>query len=470
MYIVLREDVILRDEHHYLDSGARFFYTARTRQMEFLSEAAFDLLKHLTTSRTTEEAWVFYCLRATQLNESAVREEFDEFIDELIAGGTLYRSEVQVTHERPLLHLGIKAPQSSRYIPMTFPTKVNLTSTMRCNLMCKHCLRESSPFIDTTNELNTNELLDLFTELDNLGIIELAFSGGETTTRKDICTLIEHAGNLRCFFEYFTNGHRVTNAVYDSLLKVKEKKEGGLQIHLSLDGDEFYHDEMRGKGQYKRVIDTLARFSKDDFYTVVESVLVPGCVESGGVRKVVEVCVANGASGVSFHPASVSGRAGENPDYFQFTLSQLKYFEEEVALVTKDYPSIKIEFQAYYYPGKRISDTVFNLPSNVGPQGMFLLAIGADGSIYPCTEAIGDVSQVIANVKDKGGILSAWNNPKWDFYRGGWELAELSACSGCVFNGDCRMQTCRCYAQRTLLNRFDAMPECYKVGEEIWVK
>ncbi|MEM5601586.1 radical SAM protein [Bacillus cereus] len=73
---------------------------------------------------------------------------------------------------------------------------------MRCNLACKHCLRESSPFVDISDELNTDEVIQLFSELDNLGVIELAFSGGETTTRKDICTILEHAGTLRCFLNF----------------------------------------------------------------------------------------------------------------------------------------------------------------------------------------------------------------------------------------------------------------------------
>ncbi|MFJ7829439.1 radical SAM protein [Peribacillus sp. NPDC097264] len=469
MYIVLHDDVILRNEHGYLESNARFFYTARTRHTEFISAATFELLTYLTTSRTIDDAWNYYHEKAVALNELPDRVEFDEFIKELIDGGTLFLTDQYISSERPLKHLSISPPKTSKYTPMTFPTKVNVTSTMRCNLMCTHCLRESSPFFDTSDNLNTEEMKKLFTDLDNLGIIELAFSGGETTTRKDICELIDHAGTLRCFFEFFTNGHRVTQKVYDSLLRLKDRKGRGLQIHLSLDGDEIYHDKIRGNGQFHKVINTLKRFSNDSFYVIVESVLVPESVENGVVRKVIETCAANGANGISFHPASVSGRAGGNPENFLFTLSQLAYFEEEVLEVAKEFPNIKIEFQAYYYPGKKNTDNLFSLPANVGPQGMFLLAIGADGSVYPCTESIGDRSQIIGNVKETD-LISIWNSTKWDFYRGGWEIEELKACQGCIFNGNCRMQTCRCYAKRTLFDAYGAMPECYKVGEEIWEK
>lgn len=470
MYIILSKDVILRDEHHYINSEARFFYNAKTRHSEFLSAAAFELLVYLSKSRTIEDTWEFYHKRAMELNELPQREEFNQFINEMILGNTILKTSKKENVTKPLSNLKISPPASFKYTPMTFPTKVNITSTMRCNLACKHCLRESSPFVDISDELNTDEVIQLFSELDNLGVIELAFSGGETTTRKDICTILEHAGTLRCFFEFFTNGHRVSDKVYQTLLKVKEKKQRGLQIHLSLDGDEFYHDQMRGKGSYKRVMDTLKRFAQDKFYVIVESVLVPDCVKSDGVRKVVEACIENGANGISFHPASVSGRASLNPDYFQFTLSELDYFHKQVIQITKEYPSTKIEFQTYYYPGPKNKDNDFELPPNVGPQGMYLLAIGANGDIYPCTESIGDTSQIIANVKDEGGVLSAWNSRKWDFYRGGWELDELTACIGCKFHGDCTMQTCRCYAQRVLLNKYNAMPECYKVRDEIWGK
>ncbi|OIB01947.1 radical SAM protein [Paenibacillus sp. LC231] len=386
----------------------------------------------------------------------------------MIFRGTVIETEKKMQVRRPLLNLGINYPFSSKYTPMTFPTKVNVTSTMRCNLACKHCLRESSPFVDTSDELSTDEIKKLFTDLDNLGVIELAFSGGETTTRKDICAILEHASTLRCFFEFFTNGHRVTDAVYNTLLEVKKKKQRGLQIHLSLDGDEYYHDQIRGKGSYERVMKTLSRFAKDDFNVIVESVLVPELVKNDGVRKVIEACIENGAKGVSLHPASVSGRASLDPDYFQFTLTELDFFSKEVSRLKKKYNSIKIEFQTYYYPGPKSSSSEVKLPPNVGPQGMYLLAIGADGNVYPCTESIGDKSQIISNVRDEGGVLAAWRSSKWDFYRGGWNLEDLKVCSGCIFNGNCMMQTCRCYAQRTLLNKFDAMPECYKVRDEIW--
>ncbi|PKJ54484.1 radical SAM/SPASM domain-containing protein [Bacillus sp. SN10] len=472
MYILINNEVILRNEYRYLDSHARFFFNAQTRHSEFISAAAFDLLVFLTKSHTIEEAWNYYFNRANELNEIPHRKEFDAFINEMILGNTIIKSSKGQTNKRPLSNLDLEYPNSSKYTPMTFPTKVNITSTMRCNLACKHCLRESSPFINTSNEMSTDDIKKLFTDIDNLGVIELAFSGGETTTRKDICEIIDHAGTLRCFFEFFTNGHRVTENVYNSLLKLKEKKKRGLQIHLSLDGDEYYHDKMRGKGSYKRVLETLSRFSKDKFYVIVESVLVPECVEAGGVQKVAKACLEKGANGISFHPASISGRAGLDPDYFQFTLSQLESFKNDVHNVTNNlnpkYPSTKIEFASYYYPGFKNNDSEVHLPPNVGPQGMYLLAIGADGSIYPCTESIGDTTQVIGNVNNEGGILTAWHSPKWDFYRGGWEIEELTACQGCKFNGNCSMQTCRCYAQRTLLNKYDAMPECYKVGDEIW--
>ncbi|SDB96056.1 radical SAM/SPASM domain-containing protein [Shouchella lonarensis] len=469
-YMVLKDDVILRDEHLYLGSEARFFYTARTRQTEFVSEATFDLLVYLTTSRVYEDAWEYYYRRAIELGETPVREEYDGFINDLIDGETLFVTDQMMTVDRPLSNLQLSPPSSFKYAPMTFPTKVNVTSTMRCNLKCKHCLRESSPFMDTSDDLTTAEMKSLFTELDRLGAIEVAFSGGETTTRKDVCELIEHAGTLRCFFEFFTNGHKVTNAVYNSLVTLKEKKKKGFHIHLSLDGDEHFHDEMRGKGSYRRVIQTMKRFCDDKFPVVVESVLVPDCVHAGGVREVVKVCKESGVPGISFHPASVSGRAGENPDYFLFTLDELAEFEKQVRQLQEENPSMKILFEPYYYPGKKESSGEFDLPANVGSQGMYLLAIGADGSIYPCTESIGDQSQIIGNVRDEGGVLKAWHSEKWDFYRGGWDIDDLHACKGCIFHGNCSMQTCRCYAQRTRLDRYDAMPECYKVGEEIWGK
>jgi radical SAM protein with 4Fe4S-binding SPASM domain len=316
--------------------------------------------------------------------------------------------------------------------------------------------------------MTTDQLTDLLTQLDVGGVIEIALSGGETTTRPDIVDVIRHSASLRCYFEFFTNGHVLRPRVVDALREVAAVKARGLQIHLSLDGATAEeHDWIRGPGSFRGVVNSMEILGSLQAPLVVESVLTPASASLAGIRRIVDTCKRRGVWGVSFHAASLSGRAGCRPSDFLFTLDGLARFRRDVELVAAENSDIKVEYEQYFYPGPRKPDAEVSLPPNVGPQGMYLMGIGANGDVYPCTEAIGDLTQIIGNVK-RQSVLDVWQSERWTIHRGGWDLVDLKACRGCMFDGNCQMQTCRCYARRVRGDFYDAMPECYANRETLW--
>ena len=65
--------------------------------------------------------------------------------------------------------------------------------THRCNAQCLHCYSASGPKVDCSEELTTAEALSVIDQLADVGLLVLAFSGGEPLMRKDWSVLVAHA-------------------------------------------------------------------------------------------------------------------------------------------------------------------------------------------------------------------------------------------------------------------------------------
>jgi radical SAM protein with 4Fe4S-binding SPASM domain len=125
---------------------------------------------------------------------------------------------------------------------------VHLAVTKKCNLRCKHCYSSStdSPY---ANELSTEEIKTVITDIAHLGFGEIAFSGGEPLLRSDIYDLIDHAQNTGLLTSLRTN------ATILSLETTQWLKNAGVKkLIISIYGaSSKVHDEFsRHEGSFER--------------------------------------------------------------------------------------------------------------------------------------------------------------------------------------------------------------------------
>ena len=75
------------------------------------------------------------------------------------------------------------------------PLAVLAELTHRCPLQCPYC---SNPVeLDRGGtELTTDEWKKVLTELAEIGVLQIHFSGGEPTARKDLVELVQHASDV----------------------------------------------------------------------------------------------------------------------------------------------------------------------------------------------------------------------------------------------------------------------------------
>ena len=77
--------------------------------------------------------------------------------------------------------------------------------THRCPLQCPYC---SNPVeLERSGaELDTDTWKRVLSEAVGLGVLQVHFSGGEPTVRKDLVELVRHASSLGCYTNLITSG------------------------------------------------------------------------------------------------------------------------------------------------------------------------------------------------------------------------------------------------------------------------
>src|SRR5882762_2239037 len=112
------------------------------------------------------------------------------------------------------------------------PLAVLAELTHRCPLQCPYC---SNPveLERSGSELTTAEWKKVLTELAEIGVLQIHFSGGEPTARKDLVELVQHASDVGLY------SNLITSAVLLPRERLKELVEAGLcHIQISFQGRE----------------------------------------------------------------------------------------------------------------------------------------------------------------------------------------------------------------------------------------
>ncbi len=146
---------------------------------------------------------------------------------------------------RSIAEYGITKPQR-----LVAPFMVVWDFTKQCNLRCKHCYANATPY-PAPDELALEERLNIIDQLDEAGVAAISFSGGEPLINKDFWKVSKYASTKGFYLSVATNGTLVSEKV------AKRLKDVGIRyVEISLDGpNPKIHDEFRGvKGAFDSAI------------------------------------------------------------------------------------------------------------------------------------------------------------------------------------------------------------------------
>jgi radical SAM protein with 4Fe4S-binding SPASM domain len=122
--------------------------------------------------------------------------------------------------------------------------------TRRCNLFCSHCIRSSGPGL--TDHLQLEDVERVLKKLSVFKSAQLLISGGEPSLHPEfleICNIASH---------YFDKVNINTNGLRPEILLIAlSQTKGKISFQISIDGNEFLHNKIRGHGTYRRTLDAI---------------------------------------------------------------------------------------------------------------------------------------------------------------------------------------------------------------------
>lgn len=120
--------------------------------------------------------------------------------------------------------------------------------TQRCQLECIHCYTESSPYLSDENELPVERWIKLVDDFADNGGQKILFTGGEALVYKGCIDVMRRAHERGLEVTLFSNGNLIPRYI-------EELKQVTHIVQISIDGpNEESHDEVRGKGSFKKAM------------------------------------------------------------------------------------------------------------------------------------------------------------------------------------------------------------------------
>ncbi|MGA4839925.1 radical SAM/SPASM domain-containing protein [Streptomyces sp. G45] len=140
---------------------------------------------------------------------------------------------------------------NARSLPPTFAW---LEITGFCNLKCRHCYADSSPQ-GGHGDMTDADWFRVVDELNELGVRDVQFIGGEPTFHPGLPTFIRHARERAMRVEVFSNMTHISPEVWDAL------QLPGVRVAFSyysdIPGD--HEDVTEGRGSHARTRANIAR-------------------------------------------------------------------------------------------------------------------------------------------------------------------------------------------------------------------
>lgn len=200
------------------------------------------------------------------------------------------------------------------------PKNVVMKLTENCNAKCVTC-----DFWRTSRKptISTERAQQLLTEIHDLGIRQITFSGGEPLLRKDLFALLDH-----CKENWFDTVILATNGLLINRFAEAINNSNITHLFVSLDGVGKTNDDVRGiDGYYERVVNNLRLVRGKKI--MIRSLLTKGLVND--VESLIDYCEEND---FTYHVSLLeSDMYGFSSDEVKRSVRRLMTSEEETRQV-----------------------------------------------------------------------------------------------------------------------------------------
>lgn len=317
--------------------------------------------------------------------------------------------------------------------------------THRCPLQCAYCSNPIS--LDRKSaELTTEEWKRVFTQANELGVLQLHLSGGEPAARNDLEDIVAHCAKLELYTNLITSGVMLNDD------RLKALSDGGLDhVQLSLqDVDPLNADHIGGfKGGHAKKMALGIAVVKLGLPLTVNAVIHRHNIDS--VESMVRLAVDMGARRVEIAHVQYYGWALKNRSHLMPTREQAVASDLQIK-------ALRQELRGQIVIDSVIPDYFARVPKPcMGGWGSRVLNVTPSGRVLPCHAAETIPGLEFWSVKDRS-LADVWlHSPAFNAYRGDdWMEGP---CVTCDKKSSCKAG-CRCQALALAGNAAAADPVC----------
>lgn len=228
---VIKKGVELLDKDPQNNVDKIFMLIKKSVENEFAKARIDNVYDYYKNNEATHE-FIQNILKSTDKN--CLKKFFMDFFGNATWYGIPRRQKMGSKH-------GIKIPFSLLISP-----------SMRCNLRCTGCYAAN---YDKKDDIPFEEVDRLIGEARDLGIYYIVVLGGEPFFNKYMLDIYEKYNDI--YFTPFTNG-----TLFDEELAERLRNLGNVMPMLSLEGFEKETDARRGKGTFKKVMNSMELLKK----------------------------------------------------------------------------------------------------------------------------------------------------------------------------------------------------------------
>lgn len=243
--------------------------------------------------------------------------------------------------------------------------------TRFCNLECKHCCTYSGPRVSTENDVASERMIAVASELAEANVRDVLFSGGEPFLRADFLEIVRAIDPARTLVYIASNGTAIDDRTVDTL---REARVAGIDI--SLDGyTPEKHQLLRlHPTSYQRAIRGIEACVAGELPLRVTSCVIPET--AAYVEDLVALLVGMGVKTLVIQTVLPSGgRAIEHP-YLAIDPAVIPRIDEQINRARARWADqISIDLRAGASSGG----------AHGCPAGHNLLNISAEGDVSTCS-------------------------------------------------------------------------------------
>lgn len=296
-------------------------------------------------------------------------------------------------------------------------------ATDLCNARCAHCSSNSSTI--SPDELSTEEACNLMDQFADVGVVDLAISGGEPLMRPDIFEIIHYAVSQNISVGVGSNGANL------SWQKAQRLFETGItRFQVSLDGFASVHDVLRRwPGLFDKVIRTIHIANEAGLKTHVCCTI--NRLNWHALERFTEFVSKLGIKRLNLSRYVSTGRGTDELDLSPEVWRSIIHLCQRLSNRFEG----KLDIVSHLAQHILVDEKISNMPSFIGCQaGLGQGAVTANGTVLPCVLlpiSLGNVrNQRISDIWKTSSVLKEIRNR--DNLQGNCAKCEVkNQCGGC---------------------------------------